>query len=201
MPKRYKYRFIDGHPGLGEGPGIASRVGILTHLAVENSISDYDTLKLHDPLLEAKYIEEALLLASKSNSSEVYNSLGRETAAHEHPIIYNAGGITFHGVIDLLGSDYVLDLKTDAVVDPLHHKYQLWAYAMATGMKTAHLAYLRHDILHTFNSASLDEISDEARQMIDQMRNGIFDAKPSEKACSYCPFREICSDAKLNEAS
>jgi ATP-dependent helicase/nuclease subunit A len=97
-------------------------------------------------------------------------------------------GRLVHLAIDLLGEDFILDFKTDRVMQPTHHRFQLWAYAAATQKPTAHIAYLRHDRVHTFDSQALSSIHQEAESLIHSIQNGYFSPTPSLASCGTCPY-------------
>ncbi len=78
---------------------------------------------------------------------------------------------------------------------------RLWAYARAFKKPRAMIAYLRHDKLHEFDAARLDEIDTEAQDIIDGIRTCDYTPRPSTAACGYCPYRVICPDAVNRDAS
>ncbi|QQS48558.1 MAG: UvrD-helicase domain-containing protein [Acidobacteriota bacterium] len=194
-PAMFRFRHVENHPGLGEGSDRARRIGRLTHKALELEIDDADRLARHDSTLERKDIEEALDLARRFRVSKIYAPFREATAKHEEKVRLRFSGITLHGVIDLLGDDFVLDYKTDNEIEPGQHRFQLWAYARASGRKTAHIAWLRHDQVHTFNDSDLAGLEVEIDAMARSIVAGRFEATPSQKICETCPYAEICADS------
>lgn len=158
-PKRFQFRFIEGHPGMGKGTATAQRVGTLVHLALERDIRDIDTLARYDVNLERKFIEEAIALAQRFDLVPDFAPFQQAIVNREQPVTLTLGRLTFNGVVDLVGQDWVLDFKTDQEMSPQHHRFQLWAYAYALECQTAHIAYLRHEHLHTFSAANLEATS------------------------------------------
>ena len=191
-PKRFKYRFIQGHPGIGTGFNTGKRIGILTHLAIEKDIRDFNVLASFDDTLPSEDVETALELARKFENIADFAQFRK--GEREHIVTLNIGKLTLNGIIDVLGKNWVLDFKTDQEVNPQHHRFQLWAYARATDSKTAHIAYLRHDYLHTFDTAQLEETAKEAEVLVEQILNENYSAVASDKNCSYCAYAEICED-------
>jgi ATP-dependent helicase/nuclease subunit A len=88
-----------------------------------------------------------------------------------------------------------LDIKTDQEFDPQEHRFQLWAYAHFLDKSQAHIAYLRHNRLHTFTSQDLANIAIEAEDLITQLGDRRFDPTPSVANCSICPYSVICESS------
>lgn len=194
-PLRFKFRHVDGHPGYTSGngvPNLGMEIGKLTHKALELGITKVETLAAYAPYLPVSAVEEALTLAQHFHQVEVY-APHRAAATHsEQPISITVGGLTLNGVIDLVGEDYVLDFKTDQTINPEHHQFQLWAYSRATGKPQAHLAYLRHHCLHTFDATALNKLESQASFLISGLLKGDFMPTPSEASCGICSYIEVC---------
>lgn len=191
-PKRFKYRFIQGHPGIKAGFSTAKQIGTLIHLALEKDIRDIDILASFNDTLPLEDVETALVLARRFD--EIADFALFKKGKREHIVTLNIGKLILNGIIDVLGENWVLDFKTDREIDPQHHRFQLWAYAQATDSKTAYIAYLRHDYLHTFDAAQLEETGKEAEVLVEQILNEKYSAISSEKNCNYCAYAEICED-------
>jgi ATP-dependent helicase/nuclease subunit A len=191
-PRKFHYRFIQGHPGIGSGIGTARRLGTLVHLALERNIRDVEKLAGFDVVLERESVAEALALAKRFDEVENFARFHQAHTQWEQPVTLNIGQITFNGIVDLLGSDWVLDFKTDQEMNPQHHRFQIWAYAQATGRTTAHIAYLRHDHLHTFNPEDLQTTAEEAEILVQRILAGDYLAVPSPINCSFCAYADIC---------
>lgn len=191
-PKRFKYRFIQGHPGIGTGFSTAKQIGTLTHLALEKDIRDIDILAGFNDNLFREDLETVVELAKRFD--EVADFTPFKQGKREKSVNLKMGKLTLNGIIDVLGENWVLDFKTDQEIDPQHHRFQLWAYAKATDSKTAHIAYLRHDYLHTFDTAQLEETGKEAEVLVEQILNENYSAIASDKNCNYCTYAEICED-------
>jgi ATP-dependent helicase/nuclease subunit A len=142
--------------------------------------------------LSDEIVKEVLELAQSFRKSEIYATYLQGAQAWEHPISLTIDSIKLNGFIDLLGADFILDFKTDRVIQPVHHRFQLWAYAAATKKPAAHIAYLRHDRVHTFDSQALSSIHQEAQSLIHSIQNGHFSPTPSLANCCICPYIEIC---------
>jgi len=191
-PKRFAYRFIQGHPGIGSGVGMARRVGTLVHLALERGIRDLETLAGFDVSLPKAYVDEALQLAQRFDQGTDFTPF--QQGEWEKTVNLNIGRLTLNGIVDLLGEDWVLDFKTDQEIDPQHHRFQLWAYAQATGSTHAHIAYLRHNYLHTFSTEDLQTTGQEAEILVQQILAGHFVANSSHTNCGFCAYQEICEE-------
>ncbi|MFQ4138542.1 UvrD-helicase domain-containing protein [Nodosilinea sp. PGN35] len=197
-PLRFKFRHVDGHPGYTSGNGTSNlgmELGKLTHKALELGIDQVETLATYAPHLLPATVEEALALAQVFRQSSVYKA-HRAGATHwEHPVSLTVGDLTLNGVVDLVGEDFVLDFKTDQAMYPEHHQFQLWAYSRATGKSSAHLAYLRHDHLHSFDVEALQAIDQKADALVGSLMNGDFTPKVTSHNCGICPYQEACDGA------
>ncbi len=194
-PHQFRLRHIDGHPGYIQGtsaPSLGREIGRLTHKALELDIQAVESLAATAPDLPLSVVEEAFTLAQHFRQAEVYAPY-RAAARHwEKPISLPFCGLTLNGVVDLVGEDYVLDFKTDQTINPKHHQFQVWAYSHATRKPQAHLAYLRHHQLHTFNPRELADIESQAAILIDRILGGDFTPTPSETICGSCAYGEAC---------
>ena len=140
-------------------------------------------------------IQSAVNLAQRFYQVPVYQPFRLNATAREKQVRLQLGSITFTGVVDLIGENWVLDYKSDRFFTPEHHRFQLWAYAHALGYKEAHIAYLRLDRLHSFDAAELNSLTPEAEDLVAQISAGNYQAKPSEINCSTCPYLSICEFA------
>jgi ATP-dependent helicase/nuclease subunit A len=193
-PKRFLFRFVEGHPGMDRGIMTAQRIGSLVHLALKREIRDVDTLASFDVGLERQFVVEAIALAQRFEQVPVFTPFRQAINSREQPVTLALGRLTFNGVVDLVGQDWVLDFKTNQEISPQHHQFQLWAYAAATKRQTAHIAYLRHDHLQTFSASDLEATSQEAQMLVKGIWDGHYPAMPSHSNCRWCAYAEICSD-------
>jgi len=193
-PKRFLFRFVEGHPGMDRGIMTAQRIGSLVHLALKRDIRDVDTLASFDVGLERQFVAEAIALAQRFEQVPVFTPLRQASESREQPVTLTLGRLTFNGIVDLVGQDWVLDFKTNQEMSPQHHRFQLWAYAAATKRQTAHIAYLRHDHLQTFSASDLEATSQEAQMLVKGIWDGHYPAMPSHSNCRWCAYAEVCSD-------
>ena len=194
-PLRFKYRYIDGHPGYQSGVGPyqdAMALGRLTHKALELGIESAEALLKYDSQLPATAVREAFALAQRFYSAEAYNEQRQGNLAWEQKISIEVGDLTLNGVIDLVGKDFVLDFKTDQAIHPQHHRFQLWAYSKAVDKPNAHLAYLRHDHLHSFTPKALCDIGQEISALVKRLTSGDFEASSESSSCAICAYSESC---------
>lgn len=194
-PLRFKFRYVDGHPGYTSGNGTANlgmELGKLTHKALELGIDQVETLAAFAPHLPLTAVEEALTLAQSFRHSPVYAAYRAGATHWEHPVSLTVGDLTLNGVVDLVGEDFVLDFKTDQAMHPEHHQFQLWAYSRATGKPRAYLAYLRHEYLYAFETEALQDFDKEANALVERLTQGDFTPKADHYNCGICPYTEIC---------
>jgi len=192
-PQRYKFQFVDGHPGLGEGSRSGASVGTAAHLALENDIDSVELLARHSNFFDDEIIRKGLDLARNFRVSPIFADVRVQTAERELRFSSTVGGINVYGIADLVGDDFVLDYKTDAIMDPEKHSLQLWAYARALGKPRAFIAYLRHNVLHEITAEDLARFDRIGTELIERLKAGDFSAKPSPETCGRCNFNPICS--------
>ena len=172
----------------------ATAIGTLTHKALELGIDSIEALAKHAPDLPEENVQTAFNLAQSFQSDSAYQQYRLDEVAQEQSVSLQFGGLTLNGKVDLVGDDFVLDFKTDQVIHPEHHQFQLWAYSKATGKSSAHLAYLRRNYLHSFEADDLASIEEQAESLIQRLMSGDFVATASEQSCKICPFSECCED-------
>ena len=197
-PYWFKFQYVWGHPGIGEGIAHATEVGSLVHTALEHNITDLARLQPFCHLSwEQTPVTEALDLVKDFLDSDTYKTFRDTATAKEYPVRLKIEGIDFSGIVDLLGQDWLLDYKSDRVVNPQHHRFQIWAYASALGYNKAYIAYLRHNYVHNFTLADLDAIAIEAQQLVKEIVAGNYQAKPKIENCTICPYNSLCQFAIL----
>lgn len=198
-PLRFQFRFLEGHPGIGEGIAYASQVGTLVHKALEHDLSEVERLiAFADPSWSQAAAGEAIALASRFWQHPQYQSFQTTAIAKETKISLSIQQITFTGVIDLVGENWVLDYKSDREINPQDHRFQLWAYAQALESQQAHIAYLRHDYLHSFSQVELNQITEEVESVVKAINAGNYVANPSPVNCQICPYGTFCDFADLD---
>jgi ATP-dependent helicase/nuclease subunit A len=192
-PQRFRYRYLDGHLGFREANGNhGTEIGTVTHWALQHHVQALQPLSANFPRVSIDVLQEALALAQQFHQLELYAPHRHPEGLAEHPITLTLGQITFNGIIDWLTPEAVLDFKTDQALNPHHHRLQLWAYAKAAERTTAHIAYLRHNQVHTFTAQDLAELQDEAEVMVGAIAKGQYLPQPSQTTCSSCAYLEIC---------
>ena len=197
-PQRFKLHYIDGHPGLGEGLAYGMQTGTLVHKALEHNITrPQDLLPFAEGDWEQSVFNEAIALALKFFKLPAYQQLRNTAVAKEKQISFQLNQITFNGVIDLVGNDWVLDYKSDRIMQPQDHRFQLWVYAAALKHTKAHIAYLRHDQIHSFTTRDFTEIAIEADILSEKIHQGNYAATPTMEKCAYCPYLAFCKDAMI----
>lgn len=193
-PKLFKYKYVDGHPGIGEGGTGAARLGTLTHLALEKEITDPDALRRLVAGMTDEETQTAIDFANVFRSHAEFKEVNGCIASKEVDLSLEVDGLILTGVADAVGDDFVLDYKTDKEMEPEHHKLQIWAYTKALGKSKGYLAYLRHDKLHRFESDELMGLDETAKKIVAGIREGDFAATPSITVCRFCSYREICDE-------
>ena len=197
-PQRFKLRFIDGHPGLGEGLACGMQIGTLVHKALEHNITQVQALL---PFAESDWSQDvfarAIALAQRFFQLPIYHHFRHTAVAKEQQISLQLGKLTFNGVIDLVGNDWVLDYKSDRTMQPADHRFQLWIYAQALKHSNAHIVYLRHDRIYSFTKNDLAAIAPEANNLAQQIYQGNYTATPTLEKCAFCPYLAFCDDAMI----
>jgi ATP-dependent helicase/nuclease subunit A len=197
-PQRFKLRLIDGHPGLGEGLASGMQLGTLVHKALEHNLTKtQDLLPFAEGDWEQKIFTEAIALAQRFFQLPIYQHFRQTAVVKEQQISLKIGKITFNGVIDLVGDNWVLDYKSDRQIQPEDHRFQLWVYAQALKHPNAHIAYLRHDHIHTFNNNDFKAIAPEINLIAQQIHTGNYTATPTMEKCAICPYIAFCDDAMI----
>jgi ATP-dependent helicase/nuclease subunit A len=195
-PQRFKLRLIDGHPGLGAGLASGMQLGTLVHKALEHNITQAQNLL---PFAEGDWEEEvfaeAIALAQRFFQLPIYQHFRQTALTKEQQISLKIGKITFNGVIDLVGDNWILDYKSDRQIQPEDHRFQLWVYAQALQHPHAHIAYLRHDHIHSLNHDDLNAIAPEINLITQQIHAGNYTATPTLEKCAICPYIAFCDDA------
>ena len=193
-PRKYKFQYVDGHPGLGEGFGDAALIGTLAHLALELDIDSPEILGLNSECADAELLGKALEQARNFRKNDAFAAVRSLPADKELRFNATIGDIRVFGIADLVGEDFVLDYKTDAVTDPDKHSLQLWAYARALGKPKAYIAYLRHNLLTEFTPDDLARLDGVGSDLIAHLRSGDFAANASPSTCPRCTYSSICVD-------
>lgn len=198
-PYWFELQYVKGHPGIGEGIAYGMEIGSLVHKALEHNITDKSRLiPFCSRSWEQETVTKALDLVSDFLLSDTYQ-IFRDTAVQkEHSVNLKIGKINFSGVVDLLGKDWLLDYKSDYLINPQYHRFQLWAYAKALGYNKAYIAYLRHNYLYEFDTVKLKDIFEEAEQLVTQIVAGNYQAKPTIKSCTICPYNSFCEFTTLS---
>ncbi|MEM6613306.1 MAG: UvrD-helicase domain-containing protein, partial [Cyanobacteria bacterium P01_C01_bin.72] len=205
-PQRFKLHFIEGHPGLGEdwfkdtpSPiAYGIQTGTLVHKALEHNLTQpKDLLPFAEVDWEQSILEEAIALAIRFFKLPMYQHFRQTAIAKEEQISFKLGQITFNGVIDLVGRNWILDYKSDRTMQPMDHRFQLWLYAAALQRPQAHIVYLRHDKIHSFDSSQLSSIATEAAKLAQKISQGDYTATPTTEKCAYCPYLSFCNKATI----
>jgi ATP-dependent helicase/nuclease subunit A len=201
-PQRFQLHLIQGHPGIGEGMAAGMQVGTLVHKALEHNITTVQKLL---PYGEIGWNEDvfstALNMAQQFWQLPVYQPFRDHAIAKEQQISLQIGKIIFNGVIDLVGDNWVLDYKSDRDIAPQDHRFQLWVYARALQGDTplqhqqAHIAYLRHDYVYSFNQSQLKAIAPEVEILSDRIYAGDYTPTPTMEKCAVCPYLAFCDFA------
>ncbi|MGL4881907.1 MAG: UvrD-helicase domain-containing protein, partial [Waterburya sp.] len=197
-PQRFKLHLIDGHPGLGTGLAYGMQLGTLVHKALEHNITQtQNLLPFAEEDWEQEVFTEAIALAQRFFQLPMYQHFRQTAVTKEQKISLKIDTITFNGVIDLVGDNWILDYKSDRQIQPEDHRFQLWVYAQALQHPHAHIAYLRHDHIHSFNSNDFQAIAPEINLIAQQIHAGNYTATPTMEKCAICPYIAFCDDAMI----
>lgn len=200
-PLKFKFRYLEGHPGYYSGDlnyQYSLEVGRLTHKALELGLKAVDHLSSFAPDLPLTAIQEAQALSDKFRNLDVYSQYYNQTnLIWEHPISFRVGNLNLNGRIDIVGDDFILDIKTDREVNPSHHQFQLWAYQQATRKTKALLAYLRHNQVYQYEDHYLNNLTEHAEVLVSQISKGNYSPTPGPESCGICPYTEICDSKHI----
>jgi len=199
-PKKFEYRYLKGHPGLGVGVARSSTIGTLTHQALQFDISSIEALERIAEGAPREYLAEALELADRFRTHEIFSELRNAGTEKEKPVAFKFAGVDLLGTADLVGDDIVVDYKTGGTSDAEGYKLQLWAYAKALGKQRAFVAFLRDPKVYEFSKNELNGAEQEAEQVLNGIASGKFEATPSYDKCSVCAYSTICPSAIIRKS-
>ena len=194
-PKRFKFRHIDGHIGVGEGiASDAAAIGSLTHTALEFGIHTAKELKPLADGTDDELVAKAMRLVENFYSAEEFLEFRGGLTEKEVRRSFELRGIRIDCIVDRAGDDYVLDYKTDRDMEPADHVVQLWTYAKALGKRRAVIAYLAHRQKYEYSSSELADAETKVGNAVSGLKAGRFESTPSDKACQYCQYGTICDE-------
>jgi ATP-dependent helicase/nuclease subunit A len=197
-PRRFKFKYVDGHPGVGEGVSANARlVGTLTHTALELGIFSLDALRPFADGANDALLQQAVDLALAFRDGNSFRSFQLGEFRREVSIRYDLNGTILAGKADLVGDEFVLDFKTDSLDVPADHAVQLWVYAAALNKPKAYVAYLRQQKLHQYTEQEFADAETAAAAAIDGIAAAEFVSTPSEQACTRCPYCVICDERHM----
>lgn len=191
-PARFRWQYVEGHPGIADGSTSAMQVGSLAHLALELDIDNAEALRRHSLEASDQDLARALAFAAAFSEREEFAAIRSAEIRREVPFLSEQGPVSIAGTADVVGPDFVLDYKTDSMMSPEEHRFQIWAYARAFGRSRGLIAYLAHNALFEFDSDALAAIDEEAHEMLRAIGTGKYDATPAENECSRCGYSQIC---------
>lgn len=194
-PLKFRYVYLDGHPGLGEGEARSRTIGTLTHRALQFDIKTIEELERVAEGASAQYAKEALLLADTFRQNDVFRPFRNDLLEKEKGFSLQYSGVSLHGSADLVGEDFVLDYKTGETQVPDVYRLQLWAYAYALGKPRAVVAFLRSPKAYEFPTAVLEASGREAARLIEKIAAGKFPADPAPSKCAKCAYSKICKSS------
>lgn len=203
-PQAFAFRYVSGRPPftplweaetqLREGSVSGALIGSAVHQAIELGLTKEQVQARFSSLSLAERQEVAALVGKLG--SPTYAPLARRTPQREVPVTHRLDGLVFEGVIDAYYGDWIVDFKTDRRMSPADHASQLALYLDATGASQASLAYLRHDHLHDFTDAELDNARRATQRMVAGVQALAFDPDPHPERCGFCAFRQVCDAAR-----
>lgn len=188
-------------PAAQLGSGVAARVGVLTHLALERDITDLSELERFDSTLDRSSIQLALQFARTFRESPAFTAVREQITERELQVSLDTavcgGRIVLHGIADAVGAKFVLDFKTGARREEDAHLLQVAVYAQALGRQHAYIAYLREGELVDFSPADLTAGRENVEQVLRGIEAGEFTATPSLNKCAACAYEPICEASAL----
>lgn len=194
-PKRFKYAYVEGHPGAADGTSTDARtIGTLTHTALEMDIDSIKDLSPYSDGVSDQVLTEAIRLARIFRDGDDFDSFRLSRFTREASVNLAINGTVLSGKVDLVGDDWILDYKTDSEMLPEDHAVQLWVYARALNKKRAIIAYLRHGKVYEFTDKELTAAADRADEALKGIAKAEFIGTPSETTCRRCSYASICDE-------
>ncbi|GGJ36250.1 UvrD-helicase domain-containing protein [Deinococcus roseus] len=202
-PRSFEYQHLRGIQGLSlqwsrqaPGPRIlrGKNIGGLVHTALENGWVGLPDLQEHLKGEHPAVVQEVHRLVS-SLGHEAFQELKNLNFTREQAYSIAYAGMTFEGVVDAFTDSWIIDYKTDSFINPQHHLPQMALYSHHLKIPRASLVYLRHNQLHTFGAAELQEGLQNIDVMLEDLRSGKLEARPSAFNCRFCPHQMHCPDA------
>ena len=198
-PKRFKFRHIDGHIGVGEGTTFdAALIGTLTHTALELGVRTVDQLRPFADGAGDEILSKAMKLVENFYSADQFLEFRSGMPEKEVRRSLDLDRIKVECIVDRVGEDYILDYKTDSEMDPQEHAVQLWIYAKAFNKPRAVIAYLSQSQTHTYSPSEMADAGKRAMRSAAGIAAGSFDSTPSAIACRRCSFAAICDEKYKN---
>jgi ATP-dependent helicase/nuclease subunit A len=191
-PKKFHYRHILGHRGLGEGDGKAAKIGTLVHLAIQHDWRSIDDLVRAVPDLAEEDYEAAMGMAEAFRTNSVFAAFRSASSRFEAPIRLEIEGISLTGRIDLLGRDYIADFKTDTGKGKWRHRMQLWAYSESTGIRDTYVIHLRGESVEPIQPHDLKRAGATVNEAVSKIATNNFEATPEPERCKHCAYNTIC---------
>lgn len=200
-PARFRFNYLEGHPGFDDELSLIERVAKLARKAIELNLADEQGLARFDQSVPAESVREALDLAGHFHCYPAFGALQDDgVEVRPHTFELNFSGVVLHGTGDIVGKDFVAALDCSHQVPMEHHRVKLWAYAKAMGKPMAHLALLRHNRILTFDAKALSETEIYVDNMLKNLFKNQYQASPSLSVCSHCLYGKVCEDRFQSEA-
>jgi ATP-dependent helicase/nuclease subunit A len=200
-PARFRFNYLEGHPGFDNELSLIERVAKLARKAIELNLADELGLARFDPSVPAESVREALNLAGRFHSDPVFGALhDNSIEVRPHNFELNFSGVLLHGTVDIVGKDFVAALDCSHQFLLEQHRVKIWAYAKAMGKPIAHLALLRLNRILTFDAEALLETEIYVDNMLKNFFKNHYHASPSLSVCSHCLYGKVCEDKFQGDA-
>jgi ATP-dependent exoDNAse (exonuclease V) beta subunit len=215
-------------PGVGPTEGssglLATELGDAVHRLLEQVDStapaapDVEQVRAWYPAVTDDELEHVREFVEAYCGSELAQRLaGLEGVRPERPFAFEHDGVLFHGFLDLLhvadGRALVVDYKTNAlgdltpaeVVDD-EYRIQRLVYALAcfrAGADEVEVAYMflerpEDTVSDAYSRDDVPALEAELSAAIARVRSGVFEPRPSDRACSGCPALDVvCAGPRL----
>ncbi len=211
-------------PAETAGGLLATELGDAVHRLLEQvdpaspAVPDVEQVRAWYPAVTDDELERAQEHVEAYCGSELATRLaGLQSVRPERPFAFEHDGVLFHGFLDLLhvadGRALVVDYKTNAlgelspaeVVDD-EYRIQRLVYALAcfrAGADDVEVVYTflerpEETVSAEYSRADVDALEAELSAAIARVRSGVFEPKPSDRACSGCPALDVvCAGPRL----
>ncbi|MBO9997624.1 MAG: UvrD-helicase domain-containing protein [Cyanobacteria bacterium SID2] len=191
-PKRFVFRYLQGHPGTDATIRMQHRLDRLIRKAIAYRFRDKAVLRAFDGELDGKSIASVMEYLKQFDRSEAFASLHDMGFHGEHLVTMDFDRIQWHGSIVLLGENGILDVRTCLELSPKFYRFELAAIARKMDRSNIFLVDINNLQLYHWNLKDFQPIDRDFKPIVKNIRSNHFEATPSREQCQRCVYFEIC---------